>query len=253
VDFRSDVWSLGVVLYELVTARVPFVGVTVPELCAAIVRGDFARPSGWGALPEGLRRIIGRCLEKDREARYASVSELREALSSVLLALARPPARPAGARTPRKSGALLVLASVMAGGLSFAGVVVIFDRATAATPVERSAAPAVAPPLSAEVAQKLARNVGGLPPKVTPVMPDVAVEPQASLAAESAMVCAGVPLAESASPPQGRVPLRVHSGAHRATPTAAQGWLWLERDEGRAELAHQEIVSPYPSKPWAPP
>ena len=236
VDFRSDVWSLGVVLYELVTARMPFAAATIPDLCAAIVRADFARPSHWRSLPEGLTRIIGRCLEKDREARYANVFELRQALSAVPLVNPQAPVRPVRARSRRPSGALLVLASVAAGGLSFAGVVTIFDRATAATPVDTSAEPAPAPPLRAAVGEKP-------PPSVSPVLPGVGVEHEAAPAAESALACSGLTLTESASAPKERVPLRVHA---RAQPNAAQGWLWLERDAGRAELADHEIISPYP-------
>jgi hypothetical protein len=133
-----------------------------------------------------------------------------------------------------------VLASVAAGGLSFAGVVTIFDRATAATPVDASAEPAPPQPLRAAVAEKP-------PPSVTPVLPDAPVEHDAS-PAESAVACSGLALVGSASAPKERVPLRVHSGAHRAQPSAAQGWLWLERDAGREELADREIVSPYPSE-----
>ena len=81
VDFRTDVWSLGVCLYELITARVPFAGDSVPVLCAAVLTEDpipllSLRPDA----PYQLWLIIQKCLMKDAAHRYATVSELATAL-----------------------------------------------------------------------------------------------------------------------------------------------------------------------------
>lgn len=246
VDFRSDVWSLGVVLYELVTAHPPFSAATIPDLCAQIVRSDFARPKHWCSLPAGLTAIICRCLEKDREARYASVGELRKALSAVRFSGPVRSLEPEPVRAPRSSGAMLALASVVAGALSFAGVVVVLDRATAATPVRSSAVTASVAPLRVLSAEKPARNAGNTP-RGSHAVRAAAVEPP-----EVSLACAPPPAPAPASPTSRRVPLRVESDVRPPQPPAEQSWLWLERDAGRPELAHKDIVSPYSSEPWAP-
>lgn len=71
IDARSDVFSLGIVLYEMVAGKRPFDGVSVAEVIIAIDR-DPPPPltSVVGALPPGLVRVIDRCLEKDPARRY---------------------------------------------------------------------------------------------------------------------------------------------------------------------------------------
>jgi serine/threonine-protein kinase len=81
VDARSDVWSLGVLLFELLTRRLPFAGETVPEVCASVLTSD--APSLRRYRPEvapELDAIVQRCLEKDRERRIRSANELAHAL-----------------------------------------------------------------------------------------------------------------------------------------------------------------------------
>src|SRR5260221_4163767 len=80
VDARTDVWALGVILYELLTARVPFDGDEIPELYMKISCGP-APPLGRRDVPDGLEAVIRRCLEKSREKRYKNVAELAKALA----------------------------------------------------------------------------------------------------------------------------------------------------------------------------
>lgn len=84
VDHRSDIFSLGVVLYELVTGVKPFSGDTKSDVLAAVLMADAVplsqrRPD----IPKELDRIVIKCLRKDREERYQSAKELLVDLKSL--------------------------------------------------------------------------------------------------------------------------------------------------------------------------
>jgi len=79
VDPRSDVWSLGVTMYELLTEKRPFEGDTPYELALSI-NNDPPIPLP-DTVPPEIARVVMRCLEKDRERRYQNVAELATALA----------------------------------------------------------------------------------------------------------------------------------------------------------------------------
>jgi len=82
VDRRSDIFSFGAVLYEMLTGKRAFLGAATPDVLEAVVKND----PDWSALPPGtpvhLRRLLERALTKDRKQRLQAIGEARIALEN---------------------------------------------------------------------------------------------------------------------------------------------------------------------------
>ena len=98
-DYRSDLWALGVVLYEAASGRRPFEGRTGFELSAAIMR-ELPKPLG-PPVPPGLWAIIQRCLSKEPMQRYQRAGEVLAALEAIQSAAVFAPAPSADRSEPR--------------------------------------------------------------------------------------------------------------------------------------------------------
>lgn len=105
IDVRSDIFSLGSVVYELITGRAAFVGDTTTDVLAAILTADPSPPADFVPdVPYELERIISKSMRKDRETRYQAAADLQIDLQDYkketeFQARLKVPSRPRPART----------------------------------------------------------------------------------------------------------------------------------------------------------
>jgi serine/threonine protein kinase len=119
VDHRTDVFALGVVLYEMLTGRRPFARETVPETMTAILRDDIPDiHSSTSQIPAPLEQVLRRCLDKDPSCRFQSTQDLAVALSTVGDITPAPEAViPAPSPAPSNARRQLAIAAIAIGAL----------------------------------------------------------------------------------------------------------------------------------------
>ncbi len=166
IDSRSDLFSLGVVLYEMATGRKPFAGKNVVLTLDAILHHRPISPRKFNPnLPEGLEIVLARALEKDREIRYQTAAELREDLIQLKRELeaattgvpVTPAPTPKTRTFKRLAGARLYVV------LGAAGLLVTFAVAFGAWWLKRGRTTAPAPAAAETVAVLPFANTSGNP------------------------------------------------------------------------------------------
>jgi serine/threonine-protein kinase len=128
VDGRSDIWSLGIILHTLITGQPPFKAASVMQVYELIIAGAPPLRKDLPGAPEGLEKILLKCLQKQRKDRYDNVADLAAALVEF---------GPAGARDSAERTARILLVNTGKGSDRPPGPPLSGELAVAATPAPR--------------------------------------------------------------------------------------------------------------------
>jgi len=134
-DYRSDVFALGVVLYEMLSSRRAFQGDTAADVMSAILREDPTDlPVAERHIPPALVRIVDRCVEKNPAARFQSTRDLAFALETLFTHTGQAEAVvPSRKRPSAREVVLNAAAALLLVAVTVAGVVYIRPVATSST------------------------------------------------------------------------------------------------------------------------
>jgi serine/threonine protein kinase len=128
VDRRADIWAFGVVLFEMLTGKRTFGGATVEETLAAVL----TKEPGWerlpAATPASIRRLLGRCLERNRKRRLQAIGEARIAIEEYL---ADPEAEP----PPVRRSVLPWIVAAAFASVALISSLIYFRRVPAESPL----------------------------------------------------------------------------------------------------------------------
>ncbi|HLE22252.1 MAG TPA: protein kinase, partial [Vicinamibacteria bacterium] len=126
VDKRADIWSFGVVLYEMLSGKPAFGGETVSDVLASVLKTDIDLKSLPSEVPAPIRQLLRRCLTRDRKQRLQAIGDARIAIGEYLenpgaVANMEPAARPGVVERPSWGRALpLPVAGAVAGAIALA-------------------------------------------------------------------------------------------------------------------------------------
>jgi serine/threonine-protein kinase len=133
IDKRTDIWSFGVVLCEMLTGRQLFQGETVSDTLAAVLRADFDVSTLPSATAPAIRRLLRRCLERDPKKRLPDISVVRLEIDDALSGQREDPSPPSPQPLPAKSR----LSYAVAGSLAIVAATALAGWWRAGRPVER--------------------------------------------------------------------------------------------------------------------